>query len=376
MKVTVTEVTTRRQRKQFVEFPLKLYKGNPYFVPPLYGDEMDVFKSNYMYYDTSEAVYYLAYDQDGNVVGRISGIWQKASNQKWNQSRVRFTRFDSIDDQSVADALFAKVESWAKQKGMTEVVGPLGFSDFEREGLLIEGFDYLSTFEEQYNFPYYQRLIENCGYDKDVDWLEHRLFRMRDDEAERYKRISEKMLQRYNLHFDHSKSTGEFIKKYADKFFAIVDETYEEIYGTVPFTENMKKALIANFKLIVDIKFVSVILDENDNVVAFGLCFPAIGKDVQKSGGRLTLPTIFRVLKTVKHTKTLDLGLIGVVDEYKRKGIASALIWNIAEQMKNNGIEYAETNLNLEDNYSVLNIWKSFEHIQHKRRRSFVKKLI
>ncbi len=369
----IKPVTTRKQRKQFVDFPLKLYKNNPYFVPPLYADEMALFKKNYVYYDTSEAVYFNAY-KDGEMVGRISGILQHASNEKWEQKRVRFTRFDSIDDQEVATGLFNAVENWAKQKGMEEVVGPLGFSDFEREGLLIEGFDYLCTFEEQYNYDYYQRLIENCGYGKDVDWVEHRLFKL-NDEQNRIEKLSAKMMERYNLHFAHCKNTNEFIKLYGDKFFEIVDDTYEHIYGTVPFTANMRKMMIDNFRLITDMRFVSVIVDKDDRVVAFGLCFPAIGKAVQKSGGKLTLSTLVKLLKTIKHPKQIDLGLIGVIDEYRNKGISFALISNIANQMKEQGIEYAETNLNLEDNYPIRNIWKSFDHIQHKRRRSFVKKI-
>lgn len=372
--VQIKEVVTRKQRKQFVEFPLNLYKNCPYFVPPLYADEMDVFKKNYMYLDQCDAKYFLAY-RDDKVVGRISAILQRASNEKWGQKRVRFTRFDAYDDQEVANALFAAVEDWARQLQMEEVVGPLGFSDLEREGLLIEGFDYLSTFEEQYNYPYYQRLIENCGYGKDVDWLEHRLYRLPPEEMERYERITTKMMDRYGLRFDNSKNANEFIRDYADKFFEIIDLTYNQIYGTVPFTDNMKRALVSNFKLIVDVKYTSVILDKDDNVVAFGLCFPGIGEALQKSGGRLTLPALIRVLKTVKNPKVLDMALIGVIDEYKRKGIASALIYNFAKQIQGNGLEYAETNLNLEDNLPIINMWKSFDHIQHKRRRSFVKKL-
>lgn len=372
--VQVTEVSTRKQRKQFVEFPLKLYKNCKYFVPPLYGDEMDVFKKDYMYYDQSEAKYFLAY-RDGKVVGRISAILQHASNDKWGQKRMRFTRFDTFDDQEAATALFDAVENWAKERGLEEVVGPLGFSDWEREGLLIDGFDYLSTFEEQYNYPYYQRLIENCGYTKDVDWLEHRLYRLPEAEMERFERVTTKMMERYGLRFDNSKNTDEFIKLYADKFFEIVDKTYNEIYGTVPFTDNMKRALIANFRLIIDIKYVTVILDKDDNVVAFGLCFPGIGEALQKSSGKLTLPCLVHLLKLIKHPKVIDMGLIGVVDEYKHKGIASAVLYHFAKQLEESGVEYAETNLNLEDNLPVINLWKNFDHIQHKRRRSFVKKI-
>ena len=159
--ITVKEVQTKREQREFLNFPLDLYRGNPYFVPPLYGDEKKIFRKDYIYNDTCEAVYYNAY-RDGKMVGRISGILQKAANEKYNEKRVRFTRFDAIDDQAVADALFGAVEAWAKARGMDTICGPLGFSDLEREGLLIEGFDQLSTFEEQYNAPYYQKLIENC----------------------------------------------------------------------------------------------------------------------------------------------------------------------------------------------------------------------
>ena len=168
--ITIKEVKSRKQIKEFIEFPLKLYKDNPYFVPPLYMDEKALFKKNNVNKEQAESVFYLAY-KENKVVGRIQGILQRVSNEKWKQKRVRFTRFDSIDDQSVADALFKQIETWAAKNGMNEVVGPLGYSDLDREGLLIEGFDQMSTFEEQYNYPYYQKLIENCGYNKEVDWV-------------------------------------------------------------------------------------------------------------------------------------------------------------------------------------------------------------
>ena len=172
--VEIKEVKTKKQRREFVEFPLRLYKDNPYFVPPLYGDEMALFKKKTVYDEQAESVFYLA-ERDGKTVGRIQGILQRVSNEKWEQKRVRFTRFDSIDDQAVADALFVAVETWAKEKGMEEVVGPLGYSDLDRAGLLIGGFEELATVEVQYNYPYYAKLIEARGYEKEVDWLEHRL---------------------------------------------------------------------------------------------------------------------------------------------------------------------------------------------------------
>ena len=304
--VVVKKVSTKKQQKEFLDFPLKLYKDNPYFVPPLYMDEKKIFNKNYVYNNICETVYYNAY-KDNKIVGRISAILQKSSNEKWNQKRIRFTRFDSIDDQEVANALFKAVEDFAKEKQMDEVVGPLGFSDLEREGLLIEGFDYISTFEEQYNYPYYQKLIENCGYEKEVDWIEHRLYYPK-VESDRLSKYTDLIFKRFNLHYGEAKNTKEFIKKYAEQFFEIIDITYENLYGTVPFTKEMKKMMIENFKLIVNVKNVAVILDENERVVSFGICFPSLSKAIQKSQGHLTLPTLFRLLHDIKHPKTIDLG--------------------------------------------------------------------
>ena len=371
--VFIKEVQTKKQQSEFVKFPLKLYKNNPYFVPPLYGDEMAMFKKNYVYHDQCKSKFFLAYDENGKVVGRIHAILQQVANEKWGQKRIRFTRFDSIDSQEVANALFAAVENWAKELSMEEVVGPLGFSDLEREGLLIEGFDQLSTFEEQYNYDYYPRLIENLGYQKDIDWVERQI-RAPKEVDERLLRISTKMLEKYNLKFGQAKNTNDFIKKYGDGIFEILDDTYEDLYGTVPFTEGMKKMLIANFKLIVDIKYTAVIVDENDKIVCFALCFPSIAKAVQKSGGRLTPACLIRLLKALKRPKILDLALIGVVKEYRLKGVASAMMAQLMNILKN-GIEYAETNLNLEDNSSIQNQWKNFDSVLHKRRRSYVKKI-
>ena len=362
--IEIREVKTKQEQKEFIEFPLKLYKGNPYFVPPLYSDEKSLFKKDYVYYDTCEAVYYNAY-KEGKIVGRISGILQKSSNEKWKQKRIRFTRFDSIDSQEVANALFDKVFEWAKSKGMSEVVGPLGFSDLEREGLLIEGFDQLSTFEEQYNYPYYQKLIENYGFEKEVDWEERQL-RAPKEIDERIERISSMMLKRNNLHFGEAKNATEFLEKYADGFFEILDQTYENIYGTVPFTPGMKKMMIDNFRLIIDVKYVAVILDENEKVVCFGICFPSIAKAVQKSGGRLTIPAIFRLLRAIKHPKVIDLGLIGVLPEYEKRGITTAILSKVMDMLSTGGIEYAETNLNLEDNKNIINQWKIFDCVLHK----------
>lgn len=367
------EVKTRKEIRDFVNFPLRLYKGNPYFVPCFYADELALFKDDYLYRDQADYVCYSVYDGK-KIVGRIVGILQKVSNEKWKQKRVRFNRFDCIDDQEVADMLLGAVEDWARSLGMDEVVGPLGFSDMEREGLLIEGFDYLSTFEEQYNYSYYQRLIENHGYTKEVDWLERRLF-LKGKPSDRLTRFSNLIMERNHLHFAEAKNTKDFLNKYGEKFFELCEKTYDPLYMTVPFSENIKKSLVKSFELIIDLRFVAMILDENENPICFGLVFPSIGKAIQKSGGRMTPATLVRLLRAIKKPRVLDFALIGVDPAYANRGVPAVLLGKTQEYLAMAGIEYAETNLNLETNQSVQNLWKNFDSIQHKRRRSFVRSL-
>lgn len=371
--IEIKEVKTRKQKKEFINFPLKLYKNNPYFVPPLYGDEMKIFKKSYVYNDTCESVFFNAY-RNRKIVGRISGIIQKAANAKNSERRVRFTRFDALDEQEIADKLFEAVEKWAIEKNMDTVCGPLGYSDLEREGLLIEGFDELSTFEEQYNYPYYQKLIENLGYTKEVDWVERKIYAP-DVYDEKLEKVSNMMLKKYNLKFAEFKSTKELLNRYAGQLFSLLDESYAHLYGTVPFTDRMKKMTLDNFKLLINKDNVGVIIDENDNVVSFAVCIPSLAKAVQKSGGRLTIPTIFRLLKAIKKPRIIDFCLFGVRAEYANKGVSSAITAYAMKLLFNPNIEYAETNLNLEDNHNIINQWKRFKTIQHKRRRAFVKKL-
>ena len=372
--LTVKEVKTKAEQKAFLEFPLELYRGNPNFVPPLYGDEKKIFSQNFIYNDTCECGCWLAY-RDNKVVGRIQAILQKASNEKHNEKRVRFNRFDAIDDPEVASALFAAVEQFAKDRGMNAVCGPLGFSDLEREGLLIEGFDQLSTFEEQYNAKYYAKLIEGCGYAKEVDWLEYKLYAPAPETAEKLKKLSGQVLKKYNLRIGKAKNVNEFINRYQDGLFDLLDVAYEGLYGTVPFTPGMKKMMIDNFRLIIDLEHVVCILNENDKVVCFGVSFPSIAKAVQKSKGHLTPAALVRLLKAIKHPKIIDLGLIAVAPEYVNTGIP-AVIASALSDMLNSGITgYAETNLNLEDNLQIRNLWKRFNAVQHKRRRAYLKTL-
>lgn len=371
--IEIVEVTSKKLQKKFVDFPLELYKDCPYFVPPLYGDEMALFSSKNIYLDTCDQVFYVAL-KEGKVVGRIQGIIQKLSNSKTGEKKARFTRFDSINDLQVAKALFDAVEAWAKERGIVAVHGPLGYSDLEREGLLIWGFDQLSTFEEQYNYDYYPALVEACGYSKDVDWLEYKVFSPKQVD-ERVAKIAERVLTKNNLHICTGKNKKKFIDKYKDGIFDALDAAYAPLYGTIPFTEKMKKQLISQFMLIISLDFIIVVADENENVVAFGLAFPSMSEAVQKCKGKLFPTGVFKILHAVKHPKVIDLGLIAVRPEYQNKGINSIILKQMMEFLVVNNIEYCETNLELETNDKVQQQWKFFETEHHKRRRAYIKKL-
>ncbi|MCH3909134.1 MAG: hypothetical protein LKE31_02010 [Bacilli bacterium] len=371
--VDVKEVSSKKEQRPFVSFPNKLYKDCPHYVPAFYSDEMKLFSKDYFYYEDSEAVYYLAY-KNGKVVGRISAILQHASNKKWNQKRVRFTRFDSIDDFEVAKALFEKVESWAKEKKMNEVVGPLGFSDMEKEGMLVEGFDELSTFCEMYNYPYYPKFLEKLGYTKEVDWLEREL-RAPKVVDPRIEEISNRMMKKAELHFAKCRNGKEIMDKYGEQFFDIVDDTYKDIYMSVPFTKKERENMMKSFSLVLSPKNLAIILNKDNKCVAFGLCFPSLSRALLKSGGHYYPWTLFKLLRAIKHPKYIDMCPIGVRDEYKNCGIDWAIL-SYTMKMLSSGVYYAETNLNLEDNLAINNTWAKFDNRIHKRRRSYVKKIV
>ena len=374
--ITVKEVVTRKEQKEFLNFPIDLYKGNPCFVPPLWADEMKMFRPGYVYSDCCDSVFYNAY-RDGRMVGRIQGIIQRAANEKNNERRVRFTRFDAIDDLEVSRALFEAVEKWAVERGMDTACGPLGYSDLEREGLLIEGFDQLSTFEEQYNAPYYQKHIEALGYTKEVDWLEFQLYGPESEETlKEQEQLAEFIMKRYKLHFGPAKNGRDFLKRYADGVFRLIDDSYDKLYGTVPFTDGMKKLMMDNFSMVISTKNIAVILDENDRVVCFGMTIPALAGALAGTRGKYTPLTLLKLLRAIRRPTAIDLCLIGVDPEYLNRGISTVFAVELMHMLADRRITHAETNLNLEDNWAILNQWKRFSHKNHKRRRAYVKKLV
>ena len=372
--IEIREAVTKKDVKNFVDFPTKLYKGVKEYSYPLRMDELNMFnsKKNLAYKDCEVALF-LAY-KDGEVVGRIAGIVQGLYNKKVNEKRVRFTRFDCINDLEVAKALFKAVEDWAKQKGMDIVHGPLGFNDLDCEGLIVEGFNERCTFEERYNFEYYKDLIEACGYKKEVDWLERKIFPPK-QKNERVERIANIVAKRNKLRFATAKNKSEFIKKYKDGILEVLDKAYSPLYGVVPYTEDAKKQLIAQFKMFLDLRFMFVIVNEKDEVVSFGVSIPQLNEALYKSKGRLTLPAMFRVLKALKAPKVVDFAIIGVRPDYANEGVGALAIKYLMDNMAKEGIEYCETNICLENNVKINSTWEYFDHEVHRRRRAYVKKI-
>ena len=371
--IEIIEVKTKKEIREFVDFPTKLYKGVKQYVHPLRFDEINNFnpKKNASL-EECDVQLFLA-KQDGKIVGRIAGIIQRSYNKKVGQTRCRFSRFDAINDVEVAHALFGAVENWAKEQGMNIVHGPLGFNDLDREGMLIEGFDEIATFEEQYNFPYYKDLLEACGYEKETDWLEYKIFPSPLDE--RTDRIADMVLKRYNLRVVQEKSKKKFLKKYGDQLFEVIDQAYAPLHGTVPLSESVRAQILEQFELILSLKFFIAIVDENDRVIAFGFALPSLAKAVNKSKGKMLPAGIFRMLHAIKKPQVVDLALVGIRPEYQGKGVNAIIMRFMANSIKKNHIQFCETNLNLEDNIKIQQQWKLFNHSQHKRRRCFIKKL-
>ena len=369
--IEIREVKTKKEQKQFINLYIKMYKGNKAWCPPLVVDEVRIFDKDYPYLDTAEAKYWLAF-KDGKLVGRISAIWQKASNEKWGQKRVRFTRFDCIDDQEVADALFNTAEAWAKEQGLTEIAGPLGFNDLEREGLLVDGFEWLNTFEEQYNYPYYEKLILNHGFKQEVEWIEHRLF-PRKEELDKVIRVGDMIEARGKLHVVPKMKFKKFVKEYRDQFFEIYDAGYEKLFGSVPFTQGMKKTIIENYALAINMNYLITAVDDDNNIKALAFCIPSLSAVLQKSNGHLYPWTIIKLLHTVRHPKRIDLGFVTCAPGENLEGGVALVYGKICQQIKKDKLEYVETNLNLTTNKDIIATWDHFDHITHKKRRSYVK---
>ncbi|MBP7176118.1 MAG: hypothetical protein KBA53_07890 [Thermoclostridium sp.] len=371
--VQIREVTTRRQLKEFIRFPFKLYVNNPNWVPPLISDEMDTLSTNKNpAFDFCEAKYWLAY-RDNKVVGRIAGIINHRYIEKWEKHQARFGWIDFIEDIEVARALTNAVEEWAAAKGMDAVHGPLGFCDLDKEGMLIEGFNELSMMITIYNAPYYPEFMEKLGYSKDVDWLEFEI-QVPQQLPERVVKINDIVLKRMKLKILPAKKSSDFLP-YAKEVFYLVNEAYKDLYGVVELTEKQIDAYVKQYFGFVNPDYVRIILNQDDQLVAFGIALPSLALAMKKANGRAFPFGILHLMKALKKNDRLDLYLVAVKPELQGKGVNALILADINQTAIKNGVKFAETGPELEENKDVQGLWKFYETRQHKKRRCYIKKL-
>ena len=372
----IKEVKTKKERAVFVDYPNRLYKDSPYFVPAFFGDDMEDWdeKKNPAF-DYCEARAFLAYRGD-EVVGRIGAILSHKANEKWKTKRMRFSQVDFIDDREVSKALFDTVENWAREKGMDEVHGPLGFSDMDREGMLVEGFDKRSMFITYYNHPYYIDHLTDLGYVKDVDWIEH-MIPLGDENSDTYrklKRISDAMLKRTGYR-KVNLSKKHLIKPYVQRAFELLNVAYAPLYGVVELSDRQIIKYTNKFLPLIDKDLCCLLVDENDELVGLGVGAPSMAEAMRKCRGRLFPFGWINVLKSLRKNDTLDLFLIALRPDLQGSGLNGVIMEHLYTGCIKLGIKQAETGPQLETNNKVHSQWKMFDIEPHKRRRCFIKQL-
>ncbi len=365
-----------RELKKYVQFGIDLYDGNQWFVPPLVTDDTNPLSPAINpAFEFCEAQSFMAF-RDGKPVGRITGIINRLVNERSGQKSLRFGFVDFIDDDEVVDALFKAVSDWGRSKGMTSIVGPMGFTDMDHEGMLIEGYEELGTMATIYNYPYYPRHMERMGFEKETDWVEFRIT-VPDSVPEKHKRIAELVQKRNNLKIKKYTSRKKIKEEYGVALFELINEAYDQLYGYSPLTPRQIQYYIKMYLGIINLDLVTVVTDADDKLVAIGISIQSFSKALQKSRGRLFPFGWMHLLKALwgKPDNTVDLLLIAVKPEYQNKGINALLFADLIPYYNKYGFTHAESNPELEDNSKVQDQWNYFETRQHRRRRSFRKDL-
>ena len=376
MALEIVKVSSKKDMKIFVRFANRLYKGNPYYVPSMPFDAMGTFdpKQNGAF-DFSEAELYLA-RRDGEVVGRVAAIINRKANEAWNVDQVRFGWFDFIDDIEVSSALLDAVIAFGRSRGMKQIVGPLGFTDFDPEGMLVEGFDRVSTMALIYNHPYYPEHMKKLGYVKETGWIEN-LITIPDSLPEKYIRVAEIVKERYDLKV--RKFTRRQIRKedYGRKFFKLINETYCVLYGFSLLSDKQIDKYVDLYLSLIDARMLTFIEDKDGNLIAAGVSIPSLSRALQKCNGEIFPFGWWHLLKAMflKKPDTLDLLLIGVEPEWQSKGVVALLFMDLFQTYRKLGFKYAETNAMLEDNVKIQSMFAPFEKELHKRRWIFGKEI-
>ncbi|MCM1293123.1 MAG: N-acetyltransferase [Bacteroides sp.] len=366
---------TKSALKKFVKFGIELYKDSPYFVPPLISDDVEtLMPDKNPAFDYCRAQAFMAY-RDCRPVGRIVAIINDLVNSRSGKREARFGFVDFIDDNEVVDALFSEVESWAREQGMDEMVGPMGFTDMDHEGMLVEGFNEMGTMATIYNFPYYPVQLERLGYAKDVDWVEYRVT-VPKEVPEKFQRIADIVSKKYGLRTIKFTSRRKIKEQYGQALFDLINEAYDSLYGYSPLNQRQIDYYIKKYLDIVRLDCLSVVVDSDDRLVALGLSMPSLSQALRKSGGKLWPTGWYHLLHGIHgRNDVVDLLLIAVKKEYMSRGVNAIIFADLIPIFNKEGYREAESNVELEGNDSVRAQWQYFPHRQHRRRRAYRKSI-
>lgn len=372
MGISIKAVKSRKEKRDFVNLPFRIYKGNPYWVPPLKCDEkraMDVKHNPALRF--CDAEFWIAY-RDGKPAGRIAAIINHKYNEKAGKSLGRFSKLEFFDDKEVFRMLMDKATSWLKEKGMKTIHGPLGFTNLDNQGLLIDGFNFLPSIASVYHHPYYQKHIEAFGFKKEIDWVEFRL-NIGPKNIEKANRGSELLKKRFGFELISFKKSKDILP-YAAALFEVLNQAFAKLPFVIPFDKEMRDMYAKKYFKAINPKYVYLV-KKDDKMLGFMLTVPSCSEAMQKANGRLFPFGFYHIMKAIKHPKVIDFFLSGVKPEYEHQGVAVILYAAIQNQMLKDGVDTIETTGIFETNHHAISNWKNFDHIQHKRRRCFIKEI-
>jgi len=371
--IQIKQATTTSQLRKFIRFPHAVPRQGENWVPALDFDEM-----NNLHWDRNpafehcQARYFLAY-QDQEIVGRAAAIYNQLHSEIWDQNYLRFGWIDFLDDREISAALMSAVESWAEELGCKAVHGPLGFTDLDREGLLVDGYHELGTLATRHDPPYYKEHLESLGYNKDVDWLEHEIT-LPDELDEKILRVADLSRKRYKLRPLEPKNKKELLQ-YAPELFEVINETYKDLYGVVHLTPAQRDAYVKQYFGFVIPELVPVVLDENDRMVAFTITMPSLSRAIQKARGKLVPFGFIHLLGAMRKFDRIDTYLGAVLPHLQGRGVNAIMMVSLFNACKKHGVKTVHANPQLETNHKVWSQWKYFDTRQHKRRRVYIKHL-
>ncbi len=376
MALEIREIHSKRELKQFIQFANDLYADCPYYCPPLFFDEMNGFNpEKNPALEVCEFQLWMAY-REGKPVGRVAGIINHRANEKWGVKKVRFGWFDFIDDLEVSRALLDTVVAWGKAHGMEELNGPVGFTDFDHEGLLLEGYEYLAVMASLYNYPYYVKHVDAYGLTKEVDWIEIQVYPPL-EWSERLDRLARVVKERSKVHIVKVKNSRELVKRFGISYMDIIDQAYQKLYNFQPMTEKQKNYYKNMYFPLLNFDFVTLIANENDELVGVGLGMPDIAEALRKCGGKLFPFGWYHLLKALKAKKMYSFCflLIAVRPDYQDRGLNVLCLEDQIPRFDTYGIRKLETTNMLETNTKIISYFTQFPHKQHKRHRAYIKKI-